>query len=178
MKFCFFLAHPKRLSLFPLPRNGSETAIHPLRLIQDSPPLLIGVLCSLFIKFYIGDEVAFLSLRELSLVDWSSDGVVTFGLSDRALDTADPVSAVPCTVLLETFSLARIWRWESLSLLWITIWLLTPSLGSDAFFPTILRHRLIYSRRTLAANWVTWTSLMSRSNPSSIIWMYASMKRL
>ncbi len=138
VKCWYFLAHSEHLALFPLLRSGLETATRPLRPLQDSllltVLLLIGVLRSLLIKFCICDEAAFLSLRELSLMYWSSDGVVTFGLPDRALDTTDPVPAkhfrVPCTAPLQTFSLAMIK--ESPSLLRITIWLLTLSLSSDA----------------------------------------------
>ena len=53
-------------------RNGLETATFPLRPLKDSllmtALLLIGVLHCIFIKFCICDEVAFLSLSELSLM--------------------------------------------------------------------------------------------------------------
>ena len=57
-------------------RNGLETATFPLRPLKDSllmmALLLIGVLHCIFIKFCICDEVAFLSLSELSLMRWFS----------------------------------------------------------------------------------------------------------
>ena len=59
------------------------------------------------------------------LMYWSSDGVITLALPDRALDTTDPVSLkrfrVPCTALSEIFKPAVVWRYERPSLLWITI---------------------------------------------------------
>ena len=73
-----------------------------------------------FIKFCTCDEIFFLSFREQSLIYWCSYGVVMLGLSDRALDTADPVSVkcfrvlfVTCTVPLETWSLEMIWCSDS-----------------------------------------------------------------
>lgn len=88
----------------------------------------------LIYKFCISDELASLSLRELSLIYWSYDVVVTFGLPDRALDTADPfftkLKKMHRAAPLETFCLALIWHWKSSSLLRIRIWLLTLSRSS------------------------------------------------
>lgn len=71
--------------------------------------LLIGVLCSLFRKV----------LKLLVYLSGNYDGCTD------VLDTADPVSGecfrAPCSVPLETFGLAMIWRQESRSLLTITV---------------------------------------------------------
>ena len=73
VKCWYFLAHYKCLALFPLLRSGLETATHLLRPLQDSPLLtvllLIGVLSSLFSKFCICVEIAFLFLRVVSKLD-------------------------------------------------------------------------------------------------------------
>lgn len=92
--------------------------------------LLTGVLSS-FSKFDICD-VAFLSLRKLSLMYWSWwDLIVSFALPDRSLDTTDPVSAkhviVPCTDPLKTFSPLGLLDWVYNDLLknWVTAILIT-----------------------------------------------------
>lgn len=108
-------------------------------LVFITPPQEFSHVCFLFIKYYISDKVTCLSLRELNLIYWSSDGVVTFCLPDRALDTTDLVSSrhfrVQHTALFKTFSLSLSRCWERPSLLGITIWLLT--LSSDTMFLTI-----------------------------------------
>lgn len=45
-----------------------------------------------YFEFCICDEAASLSLRELSSMYLSSDGVFTLGLPDHDLDATDPVS--------------------------------------------------------------------------------------
>lgn len=92
------------------------------------------VLRSLSGKFCVWDEVAFLSLREQSLMYWSSVGVFTFALPDRALDAADPVSAKCFRVLRTRF--CRNLR-SCHDLLRKTIWLLTFSRCFDDVFPTV-----------------------------------------
>lgn len=66
---------------------------------------------SLFGKFCICDEDLY-----VSLMYWSSDGVVTFGLDNRGLDASDPVSVecfkVPWTSnTLGLLSVAVNWLW-------------------------------------------------------------------
>lgn len=64
------------------------------------------------------DDVTVLSLKQLSSMDWFSDGAVTLDPSDHIFDTTDSVSAntmfrFTCTAHLETFSLVMIWHRES-----------------------------------------------------------------
>lgn len=97
-------------------RSGFETSIHPVekttRQLFIDPTFSNWVLLSSLSKFCVSDEVVYLSLREKSLMYRSSDSVTTFGLPDQAFDINYPVSVksfrVPCTSLLETFSLAKI----------------------------------------------------------------------
>lgn len=66
---------------------------------------------------------------------------VTVCLLRSHSDTNDPVCATwfkgPCTVHLETLSLAMIWCWERSSKLGITMWLLTLSLSSGDISHTV-----------------------------------------
>lgn len=106
-------------------RSGFETSIHPVekttRQLFIDPTFSNWVLLSSLSKFCVSDEVVYLSLREKSLMYQSSDSVTTFGLLHvvvkqivllQAFDINYPVSVkslrVPCTSLLETFSLAKI----------------------------------------------------------------------
>ena len=108
--------HLKTVSLFPLLRCGSQTATCPP---QDSPLLtgllLIGFFHSFVNKFCICDKVAFLSLRELNLMNWSSDGVVTLGLLDRVFGY-NWSSLCKVTASWETFS------WTMIELDWTEMW--------------------------------------------------------
>lgn len=122
-----------------------------------TPLFLIGVLLSSLSKFCVSDEVVYLSLSEKSLMYRSSDSVTTFGLPDQALDINYPVSAksfrVPCTFLLETFSLAKIWCRISPSLPWIIM-----SSDSLSFHSQFWSHVSWYCSATKDSNVLLWTS--------------------
>lgn len=92
---CWYVqAHTKCLTLFTLLKSSLDITrpLRPLSLLL-AVYLLIRVSDSLFSKCFIRDEAVFLSLSKQSLMYWSSDDVVAFGLPDRALDTTDPLSS-------------------------------------------------------------------------------------
>lgn len=100
----------KYLVLSHLQRSGLDIAKHPLR---PDMLLLTGIL---YLKW---------SCFSVSVMYWSSNGVLIFSLPNRALDITNPVSSkpfkVPCSAPWETFGPATIWRLKSLPLLRITI---------------------------------------------------------
>ena len=105
MKFCYSFTHLR--CLIPLLRSGLETATR--------SPFAFCWLEFWVTEMSICGEVAFPSLNELRLMHWSSDGAVSLGLPDCALDTTDPISFLLLIITRYTWCYSIFSMWSQTS---------------------------------------------------------------